>query len=255
MKKLLFILGFIFWAHPAFASIAFVTQVASTTASTNSFVQNITTPSAGDALIFAWSNGAAGINTIQSITGGGVTWQRVTDSGSRRSSEVWCGLNSSGAATPITVTIFDGSGGVGINLFNISEFSGTAKTGGCAEQYARIGYVAGATILTTATSTILNSGDLLYAMVRSAGNFSAGPSNSFTALTTPPGQTSTMFTYRLPGTLGSYATAWAYSSGQADTLIVVIPPLPPAQTVLSPLFVFKNALLRISNGLFKIFSN
>lgn len=155
-------------------AITFVRQaVGSSSASTTCSV-TITAPTAGNCLVACvYSDSGA----VTGITGGGVTWAVLKASAfAHFDSEIWFGLNSSGAAGPIVVTY----GASGNNAVNVSEFSGI-KTSAAAD----------VTTSTNGVSAVPSSG----ALTASAGpalhlasmsinsNGETGPGGGFTALT------------------------------------------------------------------------
>lgn len=251
MKKylLLFILIFFFYFHPAKADFSLVAQTASTSPSTLSFSLPITTPTAGNCLILGWASGNSTVTYLTSVSGGGVTWIRATDTSYLRSAEVWYGLNSTGLSSTITMTTIANS----TDEVNISQWSG-CPTSGFVEQYQR-SRLNNATS-TTATLTITNPKDLVYAMVRSnAASLVSGPGQGFTALasSTP---VSTDFAYLLPGTLGSYFTTWVWNASiSGDAVILALRPATTAPIILNPIFVFNNALFTFARSIFNFFSH
>ena len=156
--------------------------------STNFLIQSTSTtatlasnPAVGD--ILCANIVMAGTPQVNSVTGGGVTWSRMTsDYAYPISGELWCGFNSSGSGTAITDTISakEQQG------FTVADFTGIPNPSAWALDTAT-STTASSTALTT--GTITGSSQTPEIMVGMAGSqssgqgVSAGPTGGFTTLT------------------------------------------------------------------------
>lgn len=172
-------------------------------------VLTIAAPAAGNALIVGTCRPAGQSSSpIASISGGGVTWTAYpiiqTDSSD---TEIWAGLNSSGAGTSVTVTF---GGAYGTQEAWIIEVAGmvtsgtptdgtnTVKTAGMNPASASITPSAGVDIIIFLTATCAQLGNI------------TGRPASFTTLT---GAVAGECYYRIvTAPSGSYAPAWTTSS-------------------------------------------
>lgn len=133
--------------------------------------------------------------------------------------EIWYGLNSSGAGTAITVTYADATGSGGVN---VSEFSGVATTNAL-----DITPAANAGIGTNPLTPTAVTNNALDLIVGAAADISvtattAGPTNSFIALTEAAKSNKIIPAYRIVSATGSYNTSWTEGNEGWDTAIVAL---------------------------------
>jgi PKD repeat protein len=198
--------------------IAFVQQKTATYSSVSSVVATLgAAPHPGSALVLFSANNSV---NITGISGGGVTWVRGASSSSHSVVEIWYGLNSSGSGTAVTVTYSNATGSGGVN---VSEFSGVATSN--ALDVAPAPTTGTSTTPTTpAAVATTNSNDLILAAAAdiSVGTTTAGPTNSFTALTEAANSNKIIPAYRIVAATGSYSTGWTEPNGGWDSAIVAL---------------------------------
>jgi hypothetical protein len=196
--------------------IAFVQQKTATYSSVSSVVATLgAAPHPGSALVLFSANNNV---NITGISGGGVTWMRGASSSSHSVVEIWYGLNSSGSGTAVTVTYTNATGSGGIN---VSEFSGVATSNALDKAATASG---NSTTPTTPAVATTNSNDLILAAAAdiSVGATTAGPTNSFTALTEAANSNKIIPSYRIVALTGSYNTSWTEPSNGWDAAIVAL---------------------------------
>lgn len=152
-------------------------QQAQTVQGSSPITVTISAPAAGNCLIALIASGTAGI-TVSGITGGGVTWSKLINSNTNRSSEIWVGPNSSGSGTSVQVTM----PGVTLNTSVwVVEFSGVATSSPGDASGGNNGN-SGSPVSTSITPTASRNA-LLLACGRT-GNTPSLTSGGFTALAT-----------------------------------------------------------------------
>lgn len=171
---------------------------------------------AGALLVFVGGGTSSGtINSISDSING--AWTRAIQSatGGGISSEIWY-VKNSGAGTPIvtpTIGRFANAGG------NFQEYSGAATTGGADATAAFTN--SSTTTPVTGSITPSASAIIVAGMTFNFGNYSSGPTNSYTRLT----QSSFFGTDLIEsackaGVTGSTSTGWtvSFSSSQETTI-------------------------------------
>jgi len=199
-------------------AIAFVRQATGGRSNATTFSVTITAPTAGNALLMAMANNSNTNPT--SITGGGVTWvlARQQLDGTNRSGEVWYGLNSSGSGTSVDFTY----AAKGHTSVNISEWSGVATSSALD---ATNGITASSTTIDSQSVTTAIDDEVLIVAANNSNDGiapSAGPTDSFTALTYVQGNDDNdlLCAYRLPGVVGTYNTTWTVSTSEAHPVSI-----------------------------------
>jgi hypothetical protein len=200
-------------------SIALVQQTTATYSSRSSVVATLgAAPQAGSALVVCSVNSDV---AVTGVSGGGVTWVRGRSGSAHTVVEIWYGLNSSGAGTAITVTYTNATGSGGVN---VSEFSGIVTSN--ALDVAPTPSNGVSTTPTSPTAVTTNANDLIIA---AAGNTNAnatttaGPTNSFVALTRVANVNKLNPAYRIVSSTGSYNTRWTESTSTGwDAVIVAL---------------------------------
>jgi hypothetical protein len=136
----------------------------------------IDAPAAGNALVVIGTAHSAS-HSINSVSGGGVTWARATGMGAALA-EVWIGQNSSGSGTTVVVTTNDN----GAYSAGVIELSGVATTGDLVLAVAQTDYPSATTTAVTPDVTPASGKNCLIVggISRNAGDTTAGPTNSFT---------------------------------------------------------------------------
>lgn len=170
---------------------------------------------AGSMLVCMFSNGSGGSPTVDSISGGGVTWVLAGSSKTTNNyAEIWYGLNSSGVGTSVVLTLTGTTGATA--RATIAEFSGVATSS--ALDAGGTGASGNDVTPTTATITPTSGlNEVIFATFK-GGNASAGPTNSFTALNSL--SVSFGCAYLLvASTTGTYNTAWTIASTTWNTEI------------------------------------
>jgi hypothetical protein len=204
-------------------SIALVQQVPTYTAFGGSADKTITitVPSAGNALRLQL--GCSSSQTINSVSGGGVTWSQVATQSELTGgikTEIWAGDNSSGSGTTITINVSNTYSRVDAVF---TEWSGMPTTpvadGGPTGNTGRSVTASTASITPTAGKEVL----ILATAQGSGAVTNAGPTGGFTALTLAGSNSGLVgFAYQIVGSAsGSYSTSWtvAHSYDYWATLI------------------------------------
>ena len=188
--------------------IAFVRQATGVGSNATTCSVTITAPSAGNALVVCFATNSNATPT--GITGGGVTWAilREEDQASGvRNANIWYGLNSSGAAGPVVIT-FAAKSHCAANVSEWSGLTATDLTAGTAGTSVTID--AGAVAATINDSLVIASAN------NGTGGIapSAGPTNSFNALTYVNGgdDNDLLCAYLITTAAGNYSTAWTVAS-------------------------------------------
>ena len=197
--------------------IAFVQQKIATYSSASSVVATLAAaPHPGSALVLFSANNNV---SVTAVTGGGVTWVQSSSGGTHSAIDIWYGLNSSGSGTAITVTYANATGSGGVNL---SEFSGIATSNALDVAPATTSGIS--TNPTTPTAVTNNAFDLIVgaAAVTNVAPTTAGPTNSFTALSEAANLNKIVPAYRIVSAAGSYNTSWTESNDGWDTAIVAL---------------------------------
>jgi hypothetical protein len=205
--------------NPASVSgqITFVQQKIATFSSVSSVVATLAAaPHPGSALVLFSANDSV---SVTGVSGGGVTWVRGTSGGSHAAIDIWYGLNSSGSGTAITVTYTDATGSGGVN---VSEFSGVATSN--ALDVAPTTGSGISTNPTTPTAVTTNAHDLIVGAAADTdlAATTAGPTNSFTALTEAANANKIVPAYRIVSAAGSYNTGWTEGNDGWDTAILAL---------------------------------
>jgi hypothetical protein len=196
--------------------IAFVQQKAATYSSTAAVIVTLNTaPQPGSALVLFSANNKV---SVSEVSGSGVTWARGVLGGGHSDIEIWYGLNSSGSGTAITVS-YNGTGSGGVN---VSEFSGVATSN--AVDVAPLTNAGISTNPITPTAVASNANDLIVgaAADTSVAATTAGPTNSFIALTEAANTNKIVPAYRIVRATGSYSTGWTEGNGGWDSAIVAL---------------------------------
>ena len=197
-------------------STALVQQKTGTYSAAAGVVVNLNAaPQAGSALVLFSANNNV---SVSEVSGGGVTWARGVVGGSHSVMEIWYGLNSSGSGTTITVS-YNGTGSGGVN---VSEFSGVAPSN--AVDVAPPTNAGVTTNPITPAAVTSNASDLIVgaAADTSVTATTAGPTNSFIALTEAANTNKIIPAYRIVTATGSYSTSWTEGSGGWDSAIVAL---------------------------------
>jgi hypothetical protein len=217
------IVGFLVAAAPAriwaqgSRPIEFVQQQAATFSSATSVVVTLNSaPRPGSALVLYSANSNVGVT---GVTGGGVSWVRASSGGTHAVIDIWYGLNSSGSSTSITVTYTNATGNCGLN---VSEFSGISTADAVDVAAASTSGIS--TTPTTGTAVTTHANDLIIAGAagESVGPTTAGPTNSFIALTEAANGNRIIPAYRIVTSAGSYNTSWTESDEGWDAAIVAL---------------------------------
>lgn len=177
----------------------------------------------GNLLVAQVSLQQSGGDTITTITGGGTTWYQAAQFGTSlgQDTEIWYGVNSTGSAGTITITSLTNS------YFNlvavVSEWSGFGPSPQILSGvYTNTGTTTGST-----TGTIITPGgyDLVMGTITSVRTINSGPTNSFTALTSPLVNVADV--YQIETSSGSFSTGWGQASaGRWTDAIVSFSPSP-----------------------------
>lgn len=160
-------------------------------------------------------------NSISSISGGGVTWTQVVHSCGHVCTDIWQGPNSSGSGTSITVTVAAATIGTAVN---ISEWGGAAT----ASPLDTTGTITNGASTTPATLTDTPSADNgmvlgVAGLAVASGSLTAGPTNSFTGLTTAStGATyaRALSAYKLQTTAAATSVGWTWSASASWDAVI-----------------------------------
>lgn len=177
----------------------------------------ISAPAAGSLLMLMITH--YGSNSVTSVSGGGVTWTKVsnvTTSDSVYTAELWTGPNSSGSGTTITIVV---SNTYDPYQTNFAEWSGL-DTAPVADPSPSTNTGTSATTSTSSVTPTAGKDVLLVACGVSTNDLANTPSGSFSALAASAtalgglGNGNSVFAYRLvTGASGSYSTSWTGSVG------------------------------------------
>ena len=197
--------------------ISFVQQKSTSFSSVSTVVATLpAAPHPGSALVLFSANDNV---PISSVSGGGVSWVSASSGGSHSVINIWYGLNSSGSGSAITVTYADATGSGGVN---VSEFSGIATSNALDVAPATSSGVS--TTPTTPTAVTNNAHDLILAAAADTdlAATTAGPTNSFIALTEAASANKIVPAYRIVSATGSFSTSWTEGNDGWDTAIVAL---------------------------------
>ena len=201
MKRLVIVLLSLSFLPLDSLAIALIQQATCTGAS-SPVTCTISAPASGNTLCVM--EGASQGSAITSVSGGGVTWVAVSSSTVKFDAEIWCGPNSSGSGTTITI-----NWSVGGTLWaNTSEWSGM-PTSLTKDGTARNNGTTTNPIATSITTT--NASDVMLATVIDPQTLSSGPTNSYTALNTAQANR-VQHAYRIVSVTGAYSTDWTYGT-------------------------------------------
>lgn len=207
-----FLAAFVFWLFfnaSAFAVISSspIQQATGSGLSGTSFTVTISAASSGNTLIYV-SGVTDSAQTISTISCTNVTWTKAQGSNTNADVEIWYGVVAGGSSgTTITVTT-----GATIGLAvraTVSEWSGVNTSSQLDVHATNSG-----TSTNPATGTITPTAglnELFIAATREGGTFSSGPTNGWTAGTTP--NTGFQWAYKVvSNTSGTDSTDWTYSA-------------------------------------------
>lgn len=195
-------------------SIALVNQVAAKTVAGGSATKNvaISAPGAGNALRLMIVRDPA--TTISSVTGGGVTWTRlstVTDTVATITCDLYGGDNSSGSGTTVAITISNTYSTLEVN---VSEWSGLG-TAPVTDPAPSTNTGTSSTLTTAAVTPTAGKNLLLLAcgaILNGTHTVTNTPSGGFTALTRSATANYLAFAYQIVASAsGSYQTTWPIS--------------------------------------------
>lgn len=205
----------------------------------------IPTVTAGNMLVLTSSMCA----TISSITGGGVTWQVAKAiNGANGDTEVWYGLNSSGATSPTIAVNQGGCGSVTVQM-NVQEFSlpggtsGVTIEAGTAGSNSASGADGGTIVSGTITPTAGRNAVMFVTWARNTTQTRvSGPTGGFSydaGNPVSPGTGNNSYQI-VTGTSGSYSLSEVYNNinGSSNAIIVAlsvsgVAPAVPATSQLS----------------------
>jgi hypothetical protein len=169
------------------------------TASTSLPVTLGFTPLRGDRIVLCTSCTPA-TNRILQIDQAGVKWTRLVTSGTNATTEIWLGIAGEGASPGVELTSLVAANTVNVR-YNFTRWQFTAQ--GAHATSAAVGTSTSAS--GGSVTAPMGRGALLISVIKPNGTITAGPSNSFTAITT--GSTTTSYAYRVVTSTGSYSTA------------------------------------------------
>lgn len=175
----------------------------------NTHIYNIAAPSPGNMLVVMIQQIDLG-GPYTSISGGGVTWVKAVENSTDFESQIWYGVNSSGAGTTITIE----SGGTGSLNVNIVEFAWSeGATTDIVAVRRNTNQAQGTAILSDSITPPGGRDALILAcMARNgAGTKTAGPTGGFTDLT-EAGAGSRCAWQSVPSTAGSYEYGATYTN-------------------------------------------
>ncbi len=180
-------------------------------------------------LISAAIWGPSAGEVITGIVASGVTFSfltRANNTGSVSDSEIWCGVVNSGGANSIEVD--DTTAGYATLNATVAEFSGT---GGCTADAVNGNFSTSSTTITTGSVAASVANDIIFAASIGRRNITAGPINSFSAITSP--NSTNAVAYEVVGSSGSYSTGWttATTASSWAAAIVALKYAPPPLSV------------------------
>lgn len=196
------------------ANPTLVQQAGATWSSGTTIPITIAAPTNGNTLLLMFASPSA--LTVSSIAGGGGTWSRIaTFAGQIGPMEVWAAPNVASGGTTVTITLTGTpAGSFAAPFAKVVEFDNMPATITADGTGAGAGS-ASSTAITTGTLVTVN-GDVLLAMGvqgNSTSTTSAGPTNSFTALTDVTSTIAKLHTaYLVAASPGSYITDWTISA-------------------------------------------
>ncbi len=199
-------------------SISLVQQATGAWASGTTYTVTLSTaPVNGNALALCHGGSVTG-TTIVSISQTGATWVKGTSVATNRETEIWYALNVSGAGTVITVTLSSSSAGAA--SANAQEYSGVDTAS--ALSGTSTGNGNSTTPATGSATPTAGRAAVAIASTRVGGTLSAGPSNGFTALTSPDSLRNYDAYLIIASTSGSYSTDYVAGTGLWASCIVVL---------------------------------
>jgi hypothetical protein len=173
-------------------------------------------PVAGNALV-AFVAGNTSSNFIKGITGGGVTWVefgRLVGGGAMVG--LWYGVNSTGSGTSIVGTANATISSMTMRMV-VAEFSGISISN--PEDIKNATNSGTSTSPVTDTVDPVNNIEELFVAVHKGGTVSAGPTNSFTALTDPATSARCAYYIATNTSTNTYSTGWTQANGGWVTAI------------------------------------
>jgi hypothetical protein len=174
-------------------------QANSGTASTSVPITLTFTPLRGDRVVLC-TNCVPATNRILQIDQPGVKWTLLVRSSTNATTDIWLGIAGEGASASLVLTTLVAANTVNVRT-NFSRWQFTAQTA-----HATSSAVGTSTSASGGSVTApMGRGALLISVIKPNGTITAGPSNSFTALTSGSGTTS--YAYRVVTSTGSYSTA------------------------------------------------
>lgn len=195
-----------------FTALALVQQATASWTSGSSYGVTLSgAPASGDVLVLGQgASGTSANNKISSITETGVTWTKAVQSNSNEDAEIWYGVVGASASASITVTLTGTP--TTTSYANVSEWSGLNTSSPLVASGTSANHGgSGATASTSTVTPTAGQNVLLFAVTYQGGTLSSGPTNGFTALSTP--SSGVQFGYEfVPNTSTSYSTSWTFSA-------------------------------------------
>lgn len=182
-------------------------------------------PTDGNTLVVQFGATVTTSPTVSSITQTGATWSRASGAtNTLRNTETWIAPNVSGAGTTVTINLSANPGAAGVQAAKYFEVTGLgAQTAVQMIDATADNSTSSTSTLTTASITPTAGREaVIFAHVRSGGNYSSGPTGGFTGVTAPDVRTFCGYII-VASTSGSYSTSWTQSgTGNSESTILTL---------------------------------